>query len=364
MNYFVGGMLNCCVCGFTTNEEQRVNIKMVVATAILGIFLLALGSQVQAQEYTIKFATIAPEGSTWMNVMREYDAAVRKESGGRLRFKMYAGAVQGEDKDVLPKIRLGQLHSAGLTGFGLGKIASKLRILDSPFLFEGYEEVDYLYEKLDGEFRQALLDNNFVLLGWAEVGFVYVFTNTPVRSTADMKGVRMWMWEGDPIAEATFKAFDIQPIPLSVVDVLTSLQTGLVNGAYTAPYACIALQWNTRVQYMMGVPLANASGAVVVSKAMYDKLPADLQEILLRNGKKYMRELTLKSRAENKDAIVRLKKDGIQEIDVSSPKLLQEYQAAGRRARQSLVGTLYDKAFLDRIEKTLSDFHPRGATSK
>ena len=324
--------------------------------------LLALALRVQgadAQEYKIKFATIAPEGSTWMNVMREYDAAVRKESGGRLGFKIYPGSVQGEDKDVLPKIRLGQLHSAGITGFGLGKIAPKLRILDSPFLFSSYEEVDYLYKALDTELQQALEENNFILLGWAEVGFVYVFSNTPVRSPADMKDVKMWMWEGDQVAEATFRAFGIRPIPLSVVDVLTSLQTGLINGAYTSPLAALALQWNTRVKYMMGTPLADASGAVVLSKAMYEKLPKDLQEILIRNGRKYMRELTQRSRKENAESIAALKKSGIQVVEGNSPKLMQEYVASGKRARQSLVGTLYDQAFLDRVEKTIADFRSK-----
>lgn len=323
----------------------------------MSFLLLALsGSNVAAQQFTIKFATIAPENSTWMTVMRSYDAAVRKESGGRLGFKIYAGGVQGEDKDVIPKIRLGQLQSAGLTGIGLGKIAPQLRILDSPFLFASYDEVDHLYDALDGELSKALLDNGFVNLGWAEVGFIYVFTNTPVRSAADMKGVKMWMWEGDPIATAAFKIFDIQPIPLSVIDVLTSLQTGLINGAYNAPYACIVLQWNTRLKYMMNVPLANASGAVVVSKAQYDKLPADLQEILVRNGRKFMRELTLKSRKENADAIVTLGKTGIQIVEAGGPQALQEYAAAGRRARQSLVGKLYDQTFLERIEKTIADY--------
>lgn len=336
-----------------------------IFTALTGL-ALGLGFQTNAlaQEFTIKFATIAPENSTWLNVMREYDAAIRKESGGRLGFKIYAGGVQGEDKDVIPKIRLGQLHSAGLTGFGLGKITPKLRILDSPFLFASYDEVDHLYGQLDAELNKALLDNGFVNLGWAEVGFVYVYTNAPVRSPADMKGVKMWMWEGDPIAEATFKAFDIQPIPLSVIDVLTSLQTGLINGAYTSPLACIVLQWNTRVKYMMNIPLADASGAVVVSKTMYDKLPTDLQEILTRNGKKFMRDLTLKSRKENADAIQTLKKTGVQIIEANTPKAMEEYTAAGKRARQSLVGKLYDQAFLDRIDKTINDFRSQHKPSK
>lgn len=335
--------------------------RVIHVCAAVVLFVLA---SAHAQQYTVKFASLAPEGTTWLNVMREYDAAVRRESGGRLGFKIYPGGVQGEDKDVLRKIRIGQLHSGGFTGVGLGEIAPQLRILDAPFLFERYDEVDHLYRAMESEFAKAFDENNFVLLGWAEVGFVYFFTNTPVRSPADMNGVKMWMWEGDPIAEATFNAFGIRPIPLSVVDVLTSLQTGLINGAYTSPLAAIALQWHTRVKYVMNLPLADASGAVVVSKKMYDSLPKDLQEILLRNGRTYMSKLTRLSREENAQALQALKKEGIQFVEVSSAKAREEYIAAGKRTRQSLVGRLYDQAFLDRVEKAVADFRAQRATSK
>ncbi len=328
------------------------------------LFLLAIAfATANAQQYTIKFASLAPEGSTWTNLLREYDAAVRKESGGKLGFKIYAGGVQGEDKDVLRKMRLGQLQSAGLTGFGLGEIVPKVRILDSPFLFQNYEEVDHIYSAFADEFDNAFRANGYVLLGWAEVGWVYVMTNTPVRTLADMNGVKMWMWEGDKVAEATFKALGINPIPLSVIDVLTSLQTGLINGAYTSPLAALVLQWNTRVKYMMNLPLADASGAVVITKKKFDELPPDLQEILVRNGKKYMRNLTLQSRKENADAIVTLKKSGIQLVDVTSSKTVEEYVAAGKKARHSLVGPLYDHDFLNRIEKSLAEFRSKSPKS-
>jgi len=309
-----------------------------------------------AQEHTIKFATIAPDGSTWMNVMKAYDEEIRRESGGRLGFRIYPGGVQGEDRDVIKKIRIGQLHSAGFTGVGLGEISPKVRILDSPFLFKGYDEVDHLYLSLQDEFERAFLDGGFVLLGWAEVGFVYVFSNTPVKSVGDMHGVKMWMWEGDPVAEATFKTFGINPIPLSVVDVLTSLQTGLINGAYVSPYAAVALQWNTRVKYMMGVPLADACGAVVVSKKKFDSIPADLQEILTRNGRKFLRELTVKSREENRAAIETLRKTGIQVVDVASEETLREYERLGKETRKALVGKLYDAQFLGHVEEVLRSF--------
>ena len=166
-------------------------------TALCVLLLMGLTvPALQAQEYTIKFATVAPEGTTWMNTMHEFDAAVRKESGGRLGFKIYAGGVQGEDKDVMRRIRLGQIHSAGITGFGIGEISSSLRILDAPFLFRNHAEVDYLHKKFDGEFDKEFERNGFILLGWAEVGFAYVFTNIPVRKPEDLEGTKMWVWEG------------------------------------------------------------------------------------------------------------------------------------------------------------------------
>lgn len=331
---------------------------------VVGFSLFVLASAALTQQHIIKFASLAPDGSTWTNVLREYDAAIRKESGGKLGFRIYAGGVQGEDKDVIRKMRLGQLHSAGLTGVGLGEITTKVRILDSPFLFNNYDEVDHIYTTFADEFDKAFRDNGYVLLGWAEVGWVYVLTNTPVRTLADMNGVKMWMWEGDKVAEATFRALGISPIPLSVIDVLTSLQTGLINGAYTSPLAALVLQWHTRVKYMMNLPLADASGAVVMTKKKFDELPSDLQEILLRNGKKYMRELTLKSRQENDAAIAAMKKSGIQLIDVPSQKTIDEYVAAGKKARQSLVGTFYDQDFLNRIEKSLAEFRGKNSGTK
>jgi TRAP-type transport system periplasmic protein len=342
-------------------------VKKTIAVVSLVIVLACLMTPhhaAQAQQTTIKFATIATEGTTWLNVMKEYDAAIRKESGGRLAFKLYAGAVQGEDKDVMRKIRLGQLHSAGITGVGIGEISAKLRILDAPFLFSSYDEVDHLHQVMDKEFEQEFQNNGFVLLGFAEVGFVYVITNTPVRGVQDMNGVKMWAWEGDAIAEAAFKALGVNPIPLSVVDVLTSLQTGLINGAYTSPLAALALQWNTRVKYMTNVPLAVSSGAVVISKKLFDKLTPDLQEILVRNGRKYMADLTEKSRKENAASILTMKKNGLQVIEVTNPKTLQEFAATGKKARQSLVGRLFDQSFLDRVEKVVNDYRAQRGGAK
>jgi TRAP-type C4-dicarboxylate transport system substrate-binding protein len=325
---------------------------------------VALGFGVaSAQEYTVKFATIAPEGTTWMNVMREYDAAIRKESGGHLGFKIYAGGVQGDEKTILRKIRVGQLHSGGFTGLGMGEIAPKVRILDSPFLVRGEDEIDMLYKDFGKEFEKAFEDGGYVLLGWAEVGFVNVFASTPIRKSADLKGLKMWTWEGDPVAETAFRTLGINPIPLSVIDVMTSLQTGLVDAFYATPYTAIAMQWYARVKYMVDVPLADAAGAVLVSKKFFDQLPKDLQEILLRNGRLYISKLTQLSRKENAEAMKELKKRGITVL-TANEKDLQEYVEVGSRSRRVLTGRLYSEEFLNRIEKSIDDFRKARRGSK
>ncbi|MCX6144384.1 MAG: TRAP transporter substrate-binding protein DctP, partial [Ignavibacteriales bacterium] len=203
----------------------------------------------------------------------------------------------------------------------------------------------------------------YVLLGWAEVGFVHVFTSTPIRKNEDLKGLKMWTWEGDPIAETAFRTLGMNPIPLSFIDVNTSLQTGLINAFYTTPYAAIALQWYTRVKYMVDVPLADAAGSVLISKKYYDQLPGDLQEILLRNGRLYITKLTQLTRKDNRDSITELKKRGIT-ILPANEKELQDYIEVGSRARRALVGKLFSADFLDRVEKSVADYRIVHKTTK
>ena len=326
--------------------------NFLLFTSILFTFYL---STCYSQQFIIKFASLAPEGSTWMNVMKEFDAAVRKESGGRVGFRMYPSGVQGDEKTVIRKIGVGQLHSAGFTGVGLGEIASKVRILDTPFLIRSSEEADNLYEMFNKEFEQAFEANGYVLLGWAEVGFVYVFSNTAIKKPEDIRQLKMWVWDGDPVAETAFRALDLKPIPLSFDNVRTSLQTGLVNAFYTTPYAAVALQWYTQAKFMVDFPLTCSSGAVLISKKYYDNIPKDLQEILIRNGKVYMKKLTDAGRLDNKSSLTELKKRGITFTEAKE-KEVQDYVAAGIRARRMLIGKMYDEDFMKRVEKVAEDF--------
>lgn len=330
---------------------KRFSIN-IFKTLLISTFLFTVCF---SQQYLIKFASISPEGTTWMNVMHEYDKTVRQESGGRLGFKMYPGMVQGDEKTVVRKISVGQLHAAGFTGVGLGEIAPKIRLFDAPFLIQTDDETDNLYKKFDGEIRGAFEANGYELLGLVEIGFVYVFSKTPIMQPSDIKQQKMWVWEGDPVAETAFAAIGLTPIPLSIDNVYTSLQTGLINAFYTTPYAGISLQWYTQAKYVVDFPLTCSTGAVVISKKFFDNLPTDLKEILLRNGKIYMDKLSELGRKDNQNALIELKKRGII-FTKADAKATKEYIETGTRARRMLLGKLYDEGFLKRVENEVADY--------
>lgn len=326
----------------------------------------------RAKNNVIKFATLAPHDSAWMKVMEEFAKEVKKATNGEVYFKIYAGGVQGNEESVIRKIRLGQLHSGGFTGVGLGMAAPYLRVLDAPFLFDSKEEIDYIYGKFDKKFRDHIQTYEcrafkrksqkkcgYVLLGWAEVGSIYLFTNKPIMELKDLSDVTMWIWENDPVAEAAFKNFKISPVSLSIVDVMASLETGLIDGVYGSTLSVTALQWFRKVKYMLDLPVASAGGAVLLSKKKFNELKPEHRKILLELGEKYFRKLTLSAREQNIQAIDALKKEGIKITKIQSKKAEAEFKSAGKKARLELTRKSYPKELLTQIEKALMQFRKR-----
>ncbi|MBI5622907.1 MAG: TRAP transporter substrate-binding protein DctP [Elusimicrobia bacterium] len=322
--------------------------------------LLALAAGPASAQKVIKFATLAPEGSTWMKVLSELNAELQTASGGKLKFKIYAGGVSGDEKDVVKKMRIGQLHAAGFTGVGIGEIAPRLRILDAPWLFNSAAEVDAVHQKFDKELIGALSDAGYVLLGWTDLGSVLVFSKTPFKGPEDMKKAKMWVWEGDPIAEAAYKAIGVSPVPLSIVDVLASLQTGLIDAVYGPPMGVIALQWHSRTKHIYSVPMAEASGAVLLSKKFYDTLAPEEQKVLTEVSAKHLKRLLELTRKENGQALDTLvKKQGLVLSEKPTAQTLELYRKLGAQARKELAGRLYPVDLLTRIEKFLEEYRAK-----
>lgn len=329
---------------------------------ILALFIGLTTSTARAAEHEIKLAVLAPEGSTWVNIMKEMDKELQTASGGKLAFKIYAGGVSGDEKDVLRKIRIGQIHAAGLTGVGLGDIVPSVRVLELPMLFKNYQEADYVKSKLQKDFETQFDQKGFVLLGWAEGGFVNIFSNKPIKNKADMSGTKWWAWEGDPLVKTMYETLGIVPIPLALPDVLTSLQTNLIDAVYGPPLAVVALQWFTKTKYMTDMNLANSTGALVISKAEFAKLPPDLQNILKTTAQKYSAKLIAAIRADNAKSVDTLKKNGIQVVPVT-PADQAEIEKVSLEVRPKLVGKLYSQDLLTRVQGYIDEYRKGHASN-
>jgi TRAP-type C4-dicarboxylate transport system substrate-binding protein len=339
-----------------TSSRTTTILRAVLAAAVIAALAPAGAPAAKARpDFQIKFATLAPEGSTWMKTMHAIDDEVRERTEGRLGFKFYPGGVQGDEKDVLRKIRMGQLHGGGFTGNGLGSIVSEARVMELPFLFETLDEFDHVRAETEDYFFGLSEKRGYLNLGWADVGFIYLFSKNPLRTPADLQAARLWVWEGDPLAELFFKAFDISPVPLSAPDVLTSLQTGIIDAVYNSTLGCIALQWFTRISYMTDVPVTHSIGAALVSEAALRKVdPADVA-ILLEVARPRLRGLTLETRVQNQEAIPELRKEGVELVEVSD-EVRAEFFATGRGAWDDGVGEIYPRELLERVRRILADY--------
>lgn len=330
----------------------------MVLKKLVAVFLLVLLLPVAHAEeaYVLKFATLAPQGSTWLNIITDWANKVEKESQGRLRFKLYGGGVSGDEPDVLRKIRFGQLHGGAMTGHGIGYIYSPTRVLEIPFLFRSYDEVDHVRAQLMPEIREGFHQNGFELLGWMEVGFIQLFSRVPIYSIEDMKKRRIWLWQGDPLGTAFFEASGLSPVPLPITEVFTSLSTGLIDTTIAPPLGAIAFQWFTKTPYMTDIPVMDGIGGLIVSRKFFDGLPKDLQQLLRRTGEEAGTRLLVETRRDNEKSLAVLKQNGVTFTSEWKDKDSDLYDLRDRAAAMLAKDGYIPAPFYEKARKSLNDY--------
>ncbi|UCF55775.1 MAG: TRAP transporter substrate-binding protein DctP [Deltaproteobacteria bacterium] len=316
---------------------------------LLGEFFLLPEISYSEKKFLIKFATIAPEGSTWLKHMRRLDKTLRAKSQGEMGFRIYAGGIAGDELDVLRKIRIGQIHCAAFSGVGVAQILSMVRILDLPFLFRNYEEMDLVHKELQDFFSTEFRKKGFEFVAWAEVGNVYLFSKKPIRKVADLRGLKVWTWYGDPISKEFFSLMGTNPIPLTITDVTTALNTGMIDTFYAPPLGALALQWHSYVKYMTSLPLAHAISAVLISSKYFQEIPPKLSKTLKNEFQQAMTDLTSDLREQTEESIKLIQKSGLEIIPVPPDSDLQLFYKTHDQVAQRLVGKVYPRELLDRV---------------
>lgn len=295
---------------------------------LASLAILLFTHLVYAQE--IKVGVLAPEGTAWAENMKKMAEEISAATDNKVRLRIYFGGTQGDEHDVLRKIRVGQLQGGVFTGKTLGDINGDVRVIEVPFNFNGdREKAMAAVDHMAGFFNTGFKEKGFENLGFFEIGDVYFVSQKSTPSLEALKGIKIWSWEGDKLVSTMITAMGLISVPLPITDVLSSLSSGIIEAAYAPPLGIIALQWNTRVNYILDLPISFSVGAFLVNSRTWDKIPAQYHQKIRDISDKYVKLVNEGNAKDNEEAKQILGASGLEfikfsEKDVATSKTLRE----------------------------------------
>jgi TRAP-type C4-dicarboxylate transport system substrate-binding protein len=311
-----------------------------------------------ADNVELRIATLAPSGSPWMEVLDKANAEIKTKTAGRVTLKYFEGGQQGDEKDFVRKIKLGQLDGAAVTSIGLAMIDESIRVLELPMMFESPEEVDYVADKMWPHFQEKFAKKGFRLQDRGEVGWVYFMSKSKVESIKDLKGQKLWMWGDDQLVGAMFKKLALNGVPLGVPEVDAALTSGKIEACYGSPVAAVALQWYSKIKYMTSMPMSFAIGATVVSLDSLKKIGAEDQKTVEEVSKAFAKKLRKTIRKANADATSTMTRKGI--TIVQTPvAMVDDFTKQAHDAWTELAGKIYSKDELDMVLKYRDEYRAK-----
>jgi TRAP-type C4-dicarboxylate transport system substrate-binding protein len=323
--------------GFCTSKDFRrmpMRHSRLITTAAL---LLATVFAGQASATDLKIATVLPENTQWMKDMRGGASEIRERTDGRVNFRFYSGGVQGNPGKVLRKIRIGQLHGGAFTPTDMQQIYPDLNIYGLPFLFESEDEVNYVRQRVDPKLAQGLEDAGFISFGFSSGGFAIVMSNVPVRSHGDLKGRKIWVPEGDLISYEAMRALQLSPVTLPITDVLTGLQTGLIDIVAMSPAGALVLQWHTKVDYLTKMPILYSMGLLAIDARAFGRVDAADQAVVREVMGRIYSKWDAENQQDAENALQALIRSGVEPVEPApgEQEKLQDIMQQQNRAMAS-----------------------------
>jgi TRAP-type transport system periplasmic protein len=312
----------------------------------VSLTLVALGLSAPAAhaKVRIKLGTLAPQGSTWHQLLEEMGRKWAEASNGQVELKVYAGGTLGNEGDMVRKMNIGQLHAASITTVGIHEITPEPQAVDVPLMVDSIEEYEYIQSKVQTEMEAFLEAKGYVAIQWGEVGFARFFATRPYPTPEAMAKGKIFTWEGDPAAADAWRAMGLNPVVISSTDIVPSLQTGMINIVASSPLYMFTTRLFEKVKYMVDLNWGYLTGATVVRKEAWDKIPADTRARLLEIAAEYGKKTALEVRKLNDEALAKMIEQGLVVVKPDRARWEQAYAPASKVIRGRVVPeSVYDK---------------------
>ena len=318
--------------------------------------LFLISSEYTLAQVQIKIATLAPQNSEWAEKFQKGSIEIQERTENRVKLKFYWGGAQGNAKKILQKIKIRQLHGGTFSPTDFQELYPDLNIYGLPFLFKDFDEVDYVRDRVDNQLEQGFKNLGFNTYGFAGGGFAYILSNEPIREYEDLKNKKIWLPQGDLISYEAMRSLNLLPVPLPMTDVLTGLQTGLIDIVAIPPVVALALQWHTKINYITRVPVLYAMGFLAIDSKIINRINTDDQKVLNEVINRIYSEVDSNSQQDSENAYEALSKIGIQEIQFDGDEYQKLTDLLEEPTKKMANDGFYSLELFNEIKMYIDDF--------
>jgi TRAP-type C4-dicarboxylate transport system substrate-binding protein len=317
-------------------------MRRALLLALLAVAAPALG----ADEVTIKLGTLAPQGSSWHLLLKELAERYATESGGKVKLKIYAGGTQGGEGDMVRKMGVGQLQAASITAVGMHDITPEPMVFSTPGMVDP-ALFNAIFPSLEKRLEAVVEAKGYVVLHWAQVGSIYLFCTKAYATPEAAADAKFFAWDGDPASIEAFKLAGFRPVVLGSVDIVPSLQTGMITCVSQAPAYVLAARLFDKANKMMDFPWSYLIGATVVRKDTWEKVPPELRPKLIAIAREIGAKVDAEVKRLNDDAIAAMQKQGLEVVKVDP----RPWQQAADRTWPAVRGKVVPAGIFDDVVK-------------
>lgn len=341
-------------------KSLRITLSSVAAALLFTISLSA--KQTPAHKPArIKLGTVAPKDSSFDKILVEMGQKWQKHD---VVLKIYPGGTLGGEAEMVRRMKNGALDAGLLTVVGLSEIDDSVEALQSmPMMFRSLEEVDFIGEKLRPRLERRLRDKGFVVLFWADAGWVRFFSKSEILRPDDLKRTKLFTWAGDVEATDIYKAAGFRPVPLETNDILPSLQMGMINAVPLPPYVALATQVFKQAPHMLELNWAPLVGAFVITETAWNTFPPATQKALATAAADAGRTMKARNRLESDRAVEVMKKRDLR-VHKVPPQFEAEWQRAAEQSYPMIRGRIVPVDLFDEVKRLLSEYRRPIASPK
>jgi len=321
-------------------------------------FLLFLAVAALPAQTIIRLGTLVPKGSSWHQILLHMADEWKQTSGGKIELKIYPGGEQGDEPEMVQKLRIKKLQAVALSGAGLSGIDPAVAALQVPMLLSSYDELDYVRDRISDRLEKGLAQHGFVVLNWGDAGWIYFFTKQPAVHPDDIRRLKLCVLQGDAATYELYKAHGFRPVSLAATDILTGLQTGLIDAFQAPPLVALSDQWFGGAKNMLNIQFAPLVGATVMDKDAWDKIPAATQKELLQSARTAGVALRNEIRKAEANSIPLMQQFGLNVVPADA-KVVAEWRQLSESIWPKLRGSMVPADLFDEVVRLRDEYRKK-----